>query len=282
MKTIAILGTAASFHEIAAKHYYQESIKIIPCKTPKEVLQEVKQNPNCEGGILAIENTIAGSVTNHYNSLQDLDICIRGELLLNIQHHLVALPKTSIYDIWEIRTHPMAIKQCSNYLARIHPATRLLACSDTASAAKEISQQHLKGVAAIASSLASSYYGLEILASNIQNNKNNYTRFFILSKSKQGEQKEHNKATIIFRLDQKAERLSSVLLQLQALKINLSKLHSFPLGTISNTYEFIADLEFNNFSCFQKSLMQLEKVTLDYSVLGTYQKATTPLWSEIK
>ena len=275
MKTIAILGSQASFHEIAARHYYKEPIKIINCKSPTEVVEQVKTNPDCKGGILAVENTIAGLVTNHYNSLQQLELKIHGERLLNIQHHLVALSGTYIHNVWEVRTHPMAIKQCSNYLARVHPATRLLECSDTASAAKEIATKKLEGVAAIASELASNYYGLEILASNIQNEKNNYTRFLILSKFEQEEelQQQHNKATITFRLNHEIGSLSKVLLQLEQSNINLSKLHSFPLKTASDEYEFIIDLEFNALDLFQKLLIQLRKTTKELQVLGTYKKA---------
>lgn len=272
MKTIAILGSQASFHEIAAQHYYKEPINIISCKTPESVLEEIRNNPNCSSGILAIENTIAGLIPNHYNSLQQSNIKIHGEILLNVQHHLVALPGTYVHDIWEVKTHPMAIKQCTNYLSRVHPSTRLVECSDTASAAKEIATKKLEGVAAIASELACNYYGLEIIAPNIQNNKTNYTRFFVLSKSRQEQKQQHNKATMTFRLSHQIGSLTKVLLQLQEFEINLSKLHSFPLTTTSEEYEFIIDLEFSDLNLFQELLIQLRQTTKGLQVLGTYKK----------
>lgn len=273
MKTIAILGSAASFHEIAAQHYFNAPTNVISCTSPQEVLHQIKNNPNCDGGILAVENTLAGLVTKHYNSLQQAGIKICGELMLKIQHQLVALPGTYLHDIWEIRTHPMAIKQCGNYLNRIHPSTRLLEWSDTASAAREIASNNLEGVAAIASELAAKKYNLEIIAPNIHNNQHNYTRFLILSKIGQSVQVQHNKATLTFRLNHRIGSLSKVLLCLEAAKINLTKLHSFPLLEQSGDYEFIADIEFDNLQTFEQLQAQLPKITKAFQILGTYQKA---------
>lgn len=272
MKKIAILGNRASFHELAAQTYYKEALDFICCSSPEAVIQQIQTNPACDGGILAVENSLAGLVPDHYESLQASGINISGELILKIQHHLLALPNTYIHDIEEIRTHLMAIKQCSNFLQHIHPATRLCSWSDTASAAKTIATQQLENVAAIGSSLAAELYNLEIVADNIQNNQHNYTRFLVLTNKTISQPVQQNKATITFELAHHVGSLSKVLQLLEQVEINLTKLHSFPIKEHPNRYRFLVDLEFKQLRHFKRVQHALKEMTNYLTVLGTYQK----------
>ena len=272
MKKIAILGNRASFHELAAQTYYKQPLDFICCPSPEAVIQQIQNNPNCDGGILAVENSLAGLVPKHYESLQTAGIHISGELILKIQHHLLALPNTYLHNIEEIRTHPMAIKQCDNFLQHIHPSTRLCTWSDTASAAKTIATEQLENVAAIGSALAAELYKLDIIAENIQNNQHNYTRFLVLTNKTITQPVQQNKATITFELAHHVGSLSRVLQLLEQAEINLTKLHSFPIKAQTNRYRFLVDLEFKQLKHFKRVQQALEKITNHLTILGTYQK----------
>ena len=179
-KKVAIQGIGGCNHYIAAKDFFgEDEIETIDCNTFKELAKLVADNRDILG-IMAIENTIAGSILQNYRLLRENRLSIVGEYKLRISHSLAALPGVKMEDIREINSHPMALMQCAEFLERF-PAIKLVEKDDTAGSAKWISDNQLKDHAAICPSGAAKLYGMNILAEGIETNKRNFTRFLILS-----------------------------------------------------------------------------------------------------
>lgn len=275
MKKIAIQGSYGAFHELAAKYYFEgEDIEIIPRDTFKEVMSTLKKK-QADFGIMAIENTVAGSILPNYNLLRQSSKKVIGEIYLRIKQNLVALPGQNIEDLSEVYSHPMAILQCQQFFEQ-YPQIKLIDSIDTAISASDISDKRLEGVGAIASSLAAEMYGLEILSSEIETNKMNYTRFLILQLDDgQGngiEVEEVNKSSITFALAHQIGSLSKILSILSYYDINLSKIQSMPIIGKEWEYQFFVDVEFDEYKRYQQSLTAVEPFTSDLCILGEYKK----------
>ena len=176
---VAIQGVEGCFHQIAANNYFNKTVDVLCCESFPKLVTEVQANTNCTVGIMAIENSIAGSIMQNYNLLQQAGLYITGETYSPIVQNLIALTGTKLQDITEVYSHPMAIYQCYDFLNSL-PNVKLVEKDDTAGSVKEIKEKNLQGKAAIASSLAAEIYGMEILAPSIETNKKNYTRFLII------------------------------------------------------------------------------------------------------
>ena len=272
IKRIAIQGGYGAFHEIAAMHYFEpEEIEIIPRSTFKDLFKSLKMR-QADYGIMAIENSLAGSILPNYTILRDSNKKIIGEIFLRIKQNLVALAGQSIEDIQEVFSHPMAILQCQAFFDQ-YPHIRLIESLDTALSAREIKEKKLKGVGAISSFLAAEKYGLEILFSGIETNKMNYTRFLIVSDNNHLEEiKNANKSSICFSLAHEIGSLSKILSILSYYDMNLSKVQSLPIIGKDWEYQFYVDMEFKNHKLYRQSLDAIKPFTGDFGILGEYTK----------
>jgi len=266
---VAIQGYEGSFHQVAARSFYGKNVQILPCATFTEVIRQASDKDATKGGIMAIENSIAGSILPNYNLLQKSDLFVAGEVYLQIDQHLMVNPGVKLTDIKEVHSHPMALQQCLGFL---NPhGWKLIETEDTALSAKHVQVKKSKHVAAIAGKLAAELFGLNIIAPKIHDVKNNYTRFLILQQSP-SEVEGANKASINFHTDHAKGRLSEVLTVIAKEGINLSKLQSFPIAGSKFKYGFHADLEFDTIGQYKKLIGKLEKKTAYLRVLGVYKK----------
>jgi prephenate dehydratase len=270
MMKIAVQGEIGCFHEVAARQYFKnEIIDIVPCTTFDLTLMAVKENM-ADFAIMAIENARSGSILYNYTLIRESGMKILGEHNLRIRQNLLALPGQPVISIREVRSHPIALSQCMTYLNHLRGIT-LIECDDTAGSAKYISENKLKGVAAIASASAAEIYGLEILAAGIETYKKNYTRFLVLGDEK-GANKDGNKVSICFSTGHKPGSLAAVLVKLAELDINLSKIQSVPRLNGEWEYMFYLDLELNPDHDIALIENVLENYTTNLEVLGIYNK----------
>jgi len=238
---IAIQGEKGCFHEVAARQYFSyDEIDIVPCSTFDLTLNTLKAG-EADFAVMAIENARSGSILYNYTLLRESGMKILGEHNLRIRQNLMALPGQSIREINEIRSHPIAIAQCMNYLNQF-PGITLIERDDTAGSAREISETKEMGVAAIAAAAAAEIYGLEILAEGIETYKQNYTRFMVVGKEEQGNYK-GNKVSVCFSTGHKPGSLARVLVKIADLDINLTKIQSVPRLNGEWEYMFYLDLE---------------------------------------
>jgi prephenate dehydratase len=269
MLKIAIQGIETSFHEVAAKKYFGENITSDECWTFTELCESLNSGKS-DFAVMAIENSIAGSLLQNYGLLQDYHFYILGEVFLRIEMNLMALPGTKLEEISVVQSHPIAIRQCMQFLQNL-PNIKILEKEDTAACAKEIAELNLKGYAAIANKAAAPRFGLEILASNIETNKNNFTRFMVLGK-KPLESDKNNKATLFFNLPHDPGSLAKVLNLFAEHNINLTKIQSVPIVGLPYKYNFHVDIEWQNYSDYQKAKKAILPFIVNLSILGEYQK----------
>ncbi len=268
---IAIQGIKGSYHHQAASLLYGD-MELLECSTFDQLAKAVATgSANC--AVMAIGNSIAGSILPNYNLIADYNLSITGEVYLNIQHQLVALPGQSLDDIVEVQSHPMALLQCKPFF-RDHPIIKLVETDDTAAAAHRIHKEMKTGVAAIASRVAAQLYDLEIIASDIQEVKNNTTRFVVVEPHAYQTSGEPNKATINFISSHEPGTLARILTIFGALRINLTKIQSIPIVEQPFLFSFVADLEFDQLDHFLKAKQQIQPYLKELTVLGIYKSAT--------
>jgi prephenate dehydratase len=267
---IAIQGEKGSFHEVAARIYFNnDSFDILPCTTFDLTLIAVNDG-KADYAVMAIENARSGSILYNYNLIRESGMKILGEINLRIRQNLMALPGQSIMSIREIRSHPIALSQCMTYLNHLHGVT-IVESDDTAGSARYISENKLQGIATIASSAAAEIYGLEIIAPGIETYKKNYTRFLVMGR-KEKENKDGNKVSICFSTGHKPGSLAAVLVRLAELDINLSKIQSVPRLNGEWEYMFYLDLELTPDHDIGLIRNVLENYTTNLEVLGIYNK----------
>lgn len=267
---IAIQGEAGSFHEVAARQYFTyDDIEIVPCSTFDLELQILK-NGEADFAVMAIENARSGSILQNYTLIRESGFRILGEHNLRIKQNLMALPSQSINEIHEIRSHPIAIAQCMNFLNQ-YPGITLIESDDTAGAAKVIHETNARGVATIASTEAARIYGLDIIAEGIETYKQNYTRFLVIGDESQGNTR-GNKVSICFSTGHRPGSLAKVLIKLAELDINLSKIQSVPRLNGEWEYMFYLDLELNKNTKSDIIRRVLEHHTSNLEILGVYFK----------
>lgn len=271
---IAIQGLEGSFHQVAAQTYFGKQIKVAPCSTFAEIIKKVSSNKEIDAGVMAIENSIAGSILPNYNLLQKHHLHVIGEVYLQIKQHLLMLPGQKLDDIKEVHSHPMALLQCMDYLNK-YPNWRLIEAKDTASAAKDITTNKHKHIAAIAGNLAADLFSLDIIAPNIHTEKKNYTRFLVLSKHAKTPPEGANKASVYFNTANEKGALVKVLSAIEKAGINLSKLQSFPIPGSEWKYYFHADMEFDSLPKFELNIKKIAQVTDGLHILGIYKKGIT-------
>jgi len=231
-------------------------------------------------GIIAIENTIAGSLLQNHNLLRESGCLIVGEHKLRIEHNLAALPGQRIEDLEEVYSHPMALMQCEDFLDE-HHSLKAIESEDTALSAKEIADKNLFRRAAICSSLAAEKYGLEIVAKGIETNKRNFTRFLMIAEPTLAEKMIKgtllNKSTLVFTLPHEEGSLAKVLSILSFYHVNLTKIQSLPIIGREWEYQFYINLTFDDYTRYRQSLDAIRPLTKDFQLLGEYKAAVTPV-----
>ncbi len=273
MKQIAIQGISGSYHDIVANHYFEgEEIEILGCKTFKDVFATMRKDSSILG-VIAIENTIAGSLLQNHNLLRESETAIIGEFKLRISHCLAAIPGQSFKDIREVHSHPIALMQCDDYLG-LHPEWTIVESEDTATSAKTIGDQKIMGRVAICSRQAAEIYGLEVLEAGIETNKHNFTRFLVLADRWDAEKfnanNKINKSSMVFSTYHREGALSQVLSVLSYYHNNLTKIQSIPIIGHEWEYLFFVDLTFEDRLKYKQSLEAIRPLTSNLKILGEY------------
>ena len=276
MKKVAIQGTLGSYHDIAAHKYFEgEEIQLICCASFEDVFAAVKQD-NQTIGMLAIENTIAGSLLHNNELLRQSGTQIVGEYKLRISHSFVCLPDEDWDDITEVNSHPIALMQCREFLG-LHPHIKVVEGEDTALSAEIIRKENLRGHAAICSKAAAERYGMKVLQEGIETNKHNFTRFLVVADSWQVDKlnrhrsKDVNKASMVFTLPHTEGSLSQVLSILSFYRINLTKIQSLPIIGREWEYQFYVDIVFDNVLKYKQSIVAITPLTKELKILGEYE-----------
>jgi prephenate dehydratase len=265
---VSIQGYEGSFHQLAARQFFGDDVQVIPCANFRDVVKIASNKKESNGGVMAIENSIAGSILANYTLLQKSALQIVGEVYLPIKQHLLVNPGVRLEDIKEVHSHPMALLQCMEYLEKHN--WKLIETEDTALSAMHIHKRKSLHIAGVAGALAADLFELEVIAPNIHTQKNNYTRFLILQKD-DAVIDDANKASISFQTNHTKGSLAKVLTKISDEGINLSKLQSMPIAGTNFKYSFHADLEFDNVKQFDKAMKGIKSLTEATKVYGIYK-----------
>ncbi len=274
-KRVTIQGVAGCFHDAAARAYFApEEIETVACESFPAMFETLDSDASLLG-VLAIENTIAGSLLQNHELLRKSNLTVVGEYKMRISHVLAALPGQSLEDITEAGSHPMALMQCENFLHH-HPNLKKVEKLDTAGTAAEIASEKIKGMAAICGEYAANLYGLDILARGIETNKRNFTRFLILADPLLADElrpraEERDKASVAFTLPHTHGALAKVLTILSFYDINLSKIQSMPIIGREWEYRFYVDLTFDSYVRYRQAIDAVKPLINDFKTLGEYK-----------
>ncbi len=273
MKRVAIQGIPGSYHDIAAHQFFEnEEIELICCSSFEEIFIKMKEDYDIIG-MLAIENTIAGSLLHNYELLRQSGATIIGEHKLRIKHSFVCLPDDNIEDIVEVNSHPVALAQCREFLQQF-PKMKIVETDDTAASAQAIKEENLKGHAAICSHYAAELYGMKVLQEGIETNKHNFTRFLVVSDPWKADdlrkEKVMNKANIVFSLPHHEGSLSQVLSIFSFYNINLTKIQSLPIIGREWEYMFYVDVIYSDYLRYKQSIDAVIPLTRELKIIGEY------------
>lgn len=269
---VAIQGIKGSNHHQVAKNLFGESIELVECLSFDVMIDHLLKG-TADKGVMAIENSIAGSIIPNYNLIFHNKIHIIGEGYLSISHNLMVKKGKSIDDIKEVHSHPMALLQCKEFF-KDHPNIKLVEDADTAETARRIQEQDLETIGAIAPEAAAELYGLDIIAKEIQTIKNNATRFIVLKRQNKALPKiEIDKASLRFITDHKRGSLATVLNVMSDCNMNLTKIQSLPVIETPWKYAFFVDVTFEDYAHFEKAKSLLQIMSEDFTVLGEYKNA---------
>lgn len=276
MKRVAIQGGYGSFHDIAAHQFFEgEEIELICCSTFEDVFKAIHEDSHVLG-MLAIENTIAGSLLHNNELLRQSGVQIIGEHKLRITHSFVCLPEDNWDDIKEVNSHPIALMQCREFLSQ-HPKMKVVETEDTALSAENIQKNQLHGHAAICSKFAAEMYGMKVLQEGIETNKHNFTRFLVVADAWQVDALNRtksmspNKANLVFTLPHKEGSLSNVLSILSFYQINLTKIQSLPIIGREWEYQFYIDVMYDNMLRYKQAIAAITPLTKELKILGEYE-----------
>ena len=278
MKKVAIQGFEGSYHDIATREFFKgEDTTLICCDTFNEVFEAIAADSNVVA-LVAIENTIAGSLLHNYELLRNSGVVVVGEQKLRIAHCICCLPDEDWADLHEVHSHPVALAQCEAFLQR-HPNLKAVQAEDTALSAKEIAEGQLRGRAAICSTYAAKMYGLRILQENIETNKHNFTRFLVVADRWRADElrsegcvsKAVDKANIVFSLPHQEGSLSQILSIFTFYRINLTKIQSLPIIGREWEYMFYVDVTFDDYIHFHQSIDAVRPLIKELTILGEYR-----------
>jgi len=271
-KKIAIQGIKGSNHYQVALNTYGDEVQLVECDSFSNLVSKIILG-HADQGIMAIENSIAGSIIPNYNLIYDNKLHINGESYLDIHHNLMACKGSRLDDIKEVHSHPMALLQCADFFKN-YPKIRLVADVDTAATSKRIQDKNLKHIGALAPKIAANLYDLEIIAECIETTNNNETRFFFVSKEdKKKDASQIDKASLRFIADHKRGSLAAILNVMSDCQLNLTKIQSLPVLNTPWKYAFFVDVTFEAYAHFKKAELLLEIMAQDFKVLGEYKNA---------
>lgn len=268
---IAIQGYPGAFHDLAARFFLNKpNLEIVPADSFEDLVELIEAQKDADIGLMAIENTLAGSLLNNYKLLNDSRLQITGEVYLRIKQNLMVWPGRKIADLSEVHSHPIAIQQCKRFFAS-YPHIKLKSMEDTALSAKLIREQSLQHVGAIASSIAADIYELEIIADGIETNKKNHTRFLVLDHQDKVKSEEFNKVSLCFTVKHEVGSLHIVLAALAINRANLSKIQSVPIVGSDWQYRIFIDFVLEDPSLYEATIKSLSQLTMDLKILGKYK-----------
>ena len=266
---VAIQGIKGSFHHKVAQDFFSEDVEVIDCNSFQELVNRLIRGEATDA-VMAIENSIAGSIIPNYALLDHHNLNIEGERYLAISQNLMVMPGQKLDDIHEVWSHPMALLQCKEFF-KDKEHIRLVEDDDTAGAAKRIADGNLKGIGAIAGTTAASIYGLDVIAHDIQTIKDNSTRFFILNTNGRTEADVPDKASVKFLTDHKRGSLAAVLNVMSDCRLNLTKIQSLPVIETPWKYSFFVDVTFEDYADFEKAKKLLDIMAEEFKILGEYK-----------
>jgi len=266
---VAIQGIKGSFHDQVTQEYYRAAPELLKCNT-FDTLAKALAHGSCDQAVIAIENSIAGSIIPNYALMDQYGLFIVGEHYLSIEHNLMALPGQKIEDIKEVHSHPMALLQCKTFF-EAYPHIKLVESNDTAEVAMETQKNKIQGIGAIASKSAAKIYGLTVLNASIQTIKNNVTRFVILEIADPKTSEPISKAAWKFILDHKRGSLATALNVVSDCCLNLTKIQSLPVIETPGKYAFFVDVTFDIVEDYLKAKSLLEIMAISFKVLGEYR-----------
>ncbi len=267
---VAIQGIRASFHEEAAFKFFGEDIHTIECNSFKQTFEALEKR-EADYVVMAIENSIAGSILPNYTLMMQYGFPVVGEVYIPIQMHLMALPGVKFEDVKYVTSHPIAIRQCIDFIDE-YPNLTIVESSDTAACAKRIRDEQLTDTVAIANTLAANLYGLDILERRIESNKKNFTRFLIITHHDTQVKRTPNKASLCFQVSNKVGSLAKVLNIFAEQNLNMSKIQSMPVLGKPNEYNFYVDVEWKDSKNYDTAIRQMLKYTHNFNVLGEYER----------
>lgn len=270
---VAIQGYEGCFHHIAAEGYFGEGIEIVPCATFRELTRRLEEGA-AESALMAIENSIAGSILPNYGLLQNRRLRVVGEIYLQIKQNLLMLPDVELSEIREVWSHPMALLQCADYLD--DKGWRLVETEDTALSAAQIAREGVRHAAAIAGELPARLFGLKVAAPEINTIRNNHTRFMVLRRSADCREDENrdtiNKASMFFQVGHRKGTLANVLNTMERYNINMTKLQSYPVPSDPFRYLFHLDMEFQDVWEYREAVLHMSAVSDGLTVYGEYTR----------
>ena len=271
---VAIQGIRGSFHDIAARRYYEsDDIELVCCDSFEQVFEEMSNDPQLVG-MVAIENTIAGSLLHNYELLRDSGATIIGEHKLRISHSIMCLPSDDWGDLQEVNSHPVALMQCRSFLNQ-HRGLKVVEVADTAGAAADISKGQLHGHAAICHKDTAQIYGMKVLQEGIETNKHNFTRFLVVANPEIAPElrdlRNVNKSSLAFTLPHEEGSLSAILSVLSFYKLNLTKIQSLPIIGMEWQYMFYIDLTFSDYIRYRQAINAITPLTRNLKLLGEYE-----------
>lgn len=268
LKTV-IQGIPGAFHHIAANKYFPgRDLELVPARTFEDLVEQVPHN---DAALMAIENTIAGSLLNNYQLLNLSKLHITGEVYLRIQQNLLVLNGTPIEELREVYSHPVAITQCRKFF-RDYPKVKLIETEDTAQSAQMVADRGKRKIGAIASTLAGELYGLEVAAASIETYKRNHTRFLVLSDSPNEALPPHPKVSLCFALSHRIGSLAQILTTLAIHRANLTKIQSVPMLDTNFEYLFFVDFLLDQPEDLEGILSVLDRHVSWLRLLGVYSK----------
>ncbi|MEZ4985157.1 MAG: prephenate dehydratase [Saprospiraceae bacterium] len=273
---VGIQGYAGAFHEIAARQFFEDDLAVVPAHTFKELIRAIEDGSTMDAGLMAIENTLAGSLMANYRLLIESDLRITGEVYLRIRQNLLTLPGVRLEDLEEVHSHPVAIAQCQEFF-EAYPHIQLVETADTALSARDVRDHQWKHIGAIASTLAADMYGLDVLCPAIETNKQNYTRFLVLEPASRGYAVDANKISVSFTVNHEVGSLYKVLAVLAAYNVNLTKIQSAPIVGSPWEYRFYVDFVVQGDLSWEQAVDAISPITHSLIVMGAYREGNKEL-----
>lgn len=276
-KPIAIQGILGSYHHEATCQYFNEECALYECLSFRQLTTALRDK-EVDTALMAIENTIAGSILPNYALISRMNLKIVGETYLKIHHHLLCHPDSSMEKITEVHSHPMALLQCEKFFEK-HPNIKLVETEDTAKSAKDIAENQWQNVAAIAPKKSAEIYKLKILNDKIQTNKENYTRFFVLSRE-ENPNEIFDKVSLRFSLKNYSGSLVNVLQEISRLGVDMTKIQSVPLVFTPGEYSFYVDFLVKDLAQYNELIACIKEKITDLEILGKYLNGIPKWWKQ--